>query len=181
MSNVVDNIVAFKILYMLVTPFDKTDAYKLGVIDSDGKLLIKYKDQTSDQKNTYNALDRLVFSLKRLLGKIPGGKSQIASLAAAYWLVKEAYENGTKLTEENVQHTLKVIDEGLTLVEEELTVQNFLKFYEEMGAGVVGGGTSIANKTGTAVSTDIPVIKVGKKKTPTPIARRSPIKIKEIK
>lgn len=177
MSNVVDNIVAFKIIYMLVTPFDKTEAYKHGVIDADGKLLIKYKDQTSDQKNTYNALDRLVFSLKRLLGKIPGGKSQIASLAAAYWLVKEAYENGTKLTEDNVQSTLKLVNEGLILVEEELTIENFMKFYEEMGAGAVGGGgamptNTIANRTGASVSTDIPVIKVGAKKKKTPIARR---------
>jgi hypothetical protein len=179
MANVVDNLLAFKILYMLVTPFDKTEAFKRGVIDKDGTVLVKVKDQTPEQKEAYDLLDRLVFSLKRLLGKLPGGKSQIASLAAAYYLVKESYEGGTSINEQRVKNMLDIIEEGVILVEEQLTVLNFIKLYEE-GEGGAMPVNAIANKVGASVSTDIPVIKVGKNKKPTPIARRKPLGVKEV-
>lgn len=177
MANIVDNLIALKVLYMLVTPFEKTEAFKLGVIDKDGNVIVKAKDRSYEQKNSYDALDRLVFSLKRLLGKLPGGKSQIASLAAAYYLVKESYENRIPLTEQRVKNILSLVNEGVVLVEEQLVVEQFLELYEEMGAGVVGGGSpmptnAIANKTGASVATDQPVIRVGAKKKKTPIARR---------
>ena len=38
MSRIVDNLVAYRILSMLVTPFDETEAYKLGIIDAHGKI-----------------------------------------------------------------------------------------------------------------------------------------------
>lgn len=171
MANYVDNLIAFRILYKLITPFDKTEAYKRGVIDADGKVLVKIKDQTPEQKDAYDMLDRLVFSLKRLLGKIPGGKSQIASLAAAYYLVKEAYENKTTIKADRVDEVVRRINEGLTLIEEELTVQNFMTFYEE---GEGGAATTIANRTGAAVSTDVPKILVGKNHK-VPVARRKKV------
>lgn len=171
----IDNLAAFRILYMLVTPFDQTDAFKLGVIDKDGNVLVKIRDQTPAQRDAYDMLDRLVFSLKRLLGKLPGGKSQIASLAAAYYLVKEAYENKTTITQDLVEKVLTVVDSGVTLVEEEILVEKFLRVYEDgAAAGVGGGGTmpvnTIANRAGASVATDIPTILARKKKTP--LARR---------
>lgn len=170
----IDNLAAFRILYMLVTPFDQTDAFKLGVIDKDGNVLVKIRDQTPDQRDAYDMLDRLVFSLKRLLGKLPGGKSQIASLAAAYYLVKEAYENKTTITQDLVEKVLTVVDSGVTLVEEEILVEKFLRVYEDGAAAGVGGGAmpvnTIANRAGASVATDIPTILAKKKKTP--LARR---------
>lgn len=160
-NNVVDNLLAFRIVYGLVTPFDKTPAYKAGVIDKNGNLLIKSKDQTAEQKHTYSALDRLIFSLKRLLGKLPGGKSQIASVAAAYYLVKESYESGIPLNEQRVKNILHIIDEGVILVEEQLIVEEFMLALEEMGVGAIGG---IANRVGTAVATDQPVVNPKRKR-----------------
>ena len=164
-----DNLIAFRVLYMLVTPFDKTEAFKTGVIDAEGNVLVKAKDRTSDQKKSYDTLDRVVFSLKRLLGKVPGGKSQIASLAAAYYLIKEHLSNGTEIGEDS-RHTFnKIINEDILLVEEQMVVEDFLDMYEEMGAGVVGGGAAggepskIANVTGAKVSTDQPVVNPKKK------------------
>ena len=46
MSNTLDNLIAFKVLSMLVTPFEKSDAFKFGIIDKDGKALKKVKDLT---------------------------------------------------------------------------------------------------------------------------------------
>jgi hypothetical protein len=60
MSQMVDNLIAFKILYMLVTPFEDTPAYKLGVIDKNGNPLKKIKDMDQEERNNYDMLHRLV-------------------------------------------------------------------------------------------------------------------------
>lgn len=174
MANVVDNLIALRILHALVTPFEKTEAFKRGVIDAEGNVIVKVKNRSPQQKDAYDMLDRLVFSLKRLIGKLPGGKSQVASLAAAYYLVKEAYVNKTSIKQEQVDTMFKIINEGITLAEEEITVEDFLKIYEEgEGAGAPSGGTTIANKVGAGVSTDIPTIRLGVKKKKTPMAVRA--------
>ena len=84
----------YQFLKKLVTPFEKTDAFKLGIIDEKGKILKKRRDlETSEEKSAYNLSDTLVWHLKKILGKIPFGKSKLASYAAALWLIKEQ-DNG---------------------------------------------------------------------------------------
>lgn len=167
-----DNVIALKVLYMLVTPFDKTEAFKLGVIDKDGNLQVKVKDQTPEQKRVYNYLDRLIFNIKRLIGKVPGGKSLFASYVAALYLIKE----DTKMTQAQLESTFnsilsKIIDHDITLVEESIIVEKFLKAIEEDGEG---GAPAPANVTGSAVSTDIPVVR---KKKPPIATRKLPLKV----
>ena len=84
----------YQFLKKLVTPFEKTDAFKLGIIDEKGKILKRRRDlDTSEEKDAYNLSDTLVWNLKKILGKIPLGKSKLASYAAALWLIKEQ-DNG---------------------------------------------------------------------------------------
>ena len=85
----VDLFMTYKFIRLLTTKWNKTDAYKTGVIDDKGKLLVKGKDQTEKQKKSYQLFDKMVFNLKRILEKVPFGKSQIASYAAALFLLKE--------------------------------------------------------------------------------------------
>lgn len=92
-NQVVDTVIIFRILKKLVTPFNKTAAFKAGVIDKDGKILIRPGERTADQKKTITLLDRMVFNLKRLLAKVPGGKTQLATYVAALALLKEQVEN----------------------------------------------------------------------------------------
>ena len=62
-GRLINNLIAFKILYMLVTPFEKTEAYKRGIIDKDGNALKKTRDlKTEDDKDSYTQLDKLVLS-----------------------------------------------------------------------------------------------------------------------
>jgi hypothetical protein len=161
MSNTLDNLIAFKVLSMLVTPFEKSDAFKFGIIDKDGKALKKVKDlTTSQEKESYSALDRLVFNLKRLLAKVPGGKSQLASLIAAYWLIKESHQSYSTINEQQLNDLIDTIEtKNITFVEEEILIEKFLKQIGEDG---------IANVTGAAVSTDQAVIK----KTPKMFKRK---------
>tara|TARA_B100000902_G_C27025525_1_gene771793 strand:- start:111 stop:698 length:588 start_codon:yes stop_codon:yes gene_type:complete len=81
---------ALRFLRLLTTPFNKTKAFELGIIDANGKVLRKSKTlKDNDEKSAYTVFHRLVFNIKRLLGKAPGGKSALASYAAALFLIKE--------------------------------------------------------------------------------------------
>ena len=90
MSRVVDALIAYRLLKLLVTPFNKTKAYKMGIIDDKGKVLIKKRDfareipsnKRSEAINSYTLLIRFVFNLKRLLSKV-GVRGPLGSAAAA--------------------------------------------------------------------------------------------------
>ena len=89
-SPAIDAFITFRFLKLLVTPFDKTEAFKYGIIDKSGKVLRKYKTlERIDERKAYTILHRLVFNIKRLIEKLPGGKSRLASYAAALFLIKE--------------------------------------------------------------------------------------------
>ena len=112
----VELFITYKFLRLLVTPWKKTEAYDEGVINDKGKLLVKVKDQTSSQKKTYTTFHRLVFNIKRLMEKIPFGKTRIASYAAALYLLKEE----TDMAEEDILKVLEDLgyDTSLDLNEE---------------------------------------------------------------
>ena len=89
-SPAIDAFITFRFLKLLVTPFNKTEAFKFGIIDERGKVLRKYKTLAKiEERNAYTILHRLVFNIKKLLEKLPGGKSRLASYAAALFLIKE--------------------------------------------------------------------------------------------
>ena len=127
MSRIVDNLIAFRILQKLVRPFKDTDAYRLGIIDDKGKNLIKTNMfTTSAQRDAYTYLDRLAFNVKKIINRLPGGESKMKNLVAALFLVKEYYESKdrtTSLMEDRYIKLLEKIDDGVVLVEEEITVK----------------------------------------------------------
>lgn len=82
-----DLVYTLRFLTLLTTPFEETNAYKEGLIDKDGKKL--KKPTTTKEKEVYNYFHRLVFNIKKLIEKVPGGKSKIASYTAALLLIKE--------------------------------------------------------------------------------------------
>jgi len=163
MSQVVDNLVAFRVLYMLVTPFERTDAFKLGIIDKEGNNLIKSSSFTSsEQKRAYTYLHRLVFKLKKIINKV-GGESRLKSMVAALWLVKEQYASNSRSTaylEEQFVETLKKLD-TISLIEEEILVTDFVYTLSEDGA--MGGAPTNAVGTGTNVGLDQPFVKKKRK------------------
>ena len=74
---------------MLVTPFEKTQAFKRGIIDADGKVLVKMRDVKGTARKHYTMLHRFVFNLKRILRKVGLG-SRLGSFAVALaLLIKE--------------------------------------------------------------------------------------------
>ena len=86
-SGVANLIFTYSFLKRLVTPFNETDAYKLGIIDERGKKIKSPK--TTEELNSYSTFERLVFNIKKIIERLPGGKSKLASYAAALFLIKE--------------------------------------------------------------------------------------------
>ena len=78
---------ALRFLRLLTTKWEKTSAFNLGIVDKNGKIL--KKPQTAEEKSAYNTFHKLVYNIKRLINKIPLGKSTLASYAAALFLIKE--------------------------------------------------------------------------------------------
>jgi hypothetical protein len=75
----------------------------LGLIDDKGEKL--KKPYTEKEKSAYNTFHRLVFNIKKLINKVPGGKSKIASYASALYLIKEKLNLSDKSLE-------KILREG---------------------------------------------------------------------
>ena len=119
-SPAIDAFITFRFLKLLVTPFNKTEAFKFGIIDERGKVLKKYKTlERMEERRAYTILHRLVFNIKKLIEKVPGGKSRIATYAAALFLIKEHvdqyHDSDGKLVEKEFYKYLKDND----LIEEE--------------------------------------------------------------
>ena len=90
-----------RFLRLLTTKFEDTTAFKLGLIDKEGKKL--RSPETSEEKSAYNTFHRLAFNLKKLLAKVPGGSSKFASYAAALFLIKEKLDLRDKSIERIVE------------------------------------------------------------------------------
>ena len=115
-TRAIDTVIVFRILKLLTTPWEEQAAYKEGLIDLKGKRIKKEKVNTTERKNSYTFLHRLVFNLKRIIEMIPFGKTRIASYAAALFLIKEHCElSGTKLDKEVFKYLQEagLLEEGL--------------------------------------------------------------------
>ena len=89
-SQATDLYAALRFLRLLTTRWEDTNAFKVGIIDADGKQLIKGRDVPSEHKKYYTLFHRLVFNIKRLLQKVPiVGKSILLNYASALLLLKE--------------------------------------------------------------------------------------------
>ena len=90
---------AFRFVRMMVMDWSSWDAYKLGIIDENGKRNRNVKIDTDEKKSAYTPFIRLAANIKRLVAKIPGGGSKLGSFASALYLIKERFnltEKGLK-------------------------------------------------------------------------------------
>lgn len=121
--SLVNYYIVYQILKRLTTDFKNWKAFKLGVIDEKGKVLIPYRDRNLEQRQSLSTLDVLIMNLKKILGRLPGGSSKFATYTAALFLLKE-----DNITEENFHKFLKEVDHNHV---------NML-IAEEHGAGFFG-------------------------------------------
>ena len=85
-----DALFALRFLRLLTTPWEKTNAYRKGIIDAKGNVILSGNNVPSSDRKYYTIFHRLVFNIKKLIDKIPViGKSIITKYAAALFLLKE--------------------------------------------------------------------------------------------
>ena len=86
-SRGIDFLITYRVVKLMVTPFEKQEAYKFGIIDDKGKVLRKYKTlKLEKERRSYTLLHRFVFNLKRILKKVGLG-SKLGSFAVALALL----------------------------------------------------------------------------------------------
>jgi len=101
MGRAIDLFVTYRFIKLLVTPFDKTPAFKLGIIDKNGN---RIKEKTvsrgmqptvligDEQRSAYTILHKLVFNIKKIFGKVPGLRTKLGTYAAALFLLKDTFK-----------------------------------------------------------------------------------------
>lgn len=102
-----DLVYTFRFLRLLTTPFEETEAFKLGIIDKNGKRNKEFKLNTMDNRDKYNdyytPFHRLVFNIKKIMAKAPGGSTRLASYATALYLLKEKFSISDKKINEALE------------------------------------------------------------------------------
>lgn len=103
-----DLVYTFRFLRLLTTKFEDTEAFKLGIIDKDGKRNKEFTLNTMDNrdkyKEFYTPFHRLVFNIKKIMDKAPGGGSRLASYAAALYLLKEKFNVWDSHIDKGLEH-----------------------------------------------------------------------------
>ena len=158
MGQIIDTVIVYQILRKLVTPFIQMPAYHMGIIDANGDFLKKVSTLTTAEKETVTTLDVLVINLKRILGKLPGGATRLASLAAALYLIKA---HG-KVNESNITDTLFTLEEDF-------------KRYMQEDAPVNATGPAVAGTTGAPIITKTASSKYKEQNKKMAITKRIPI------
>lgn len=146
-NKLVDIYILYRIVKDLSTPFEETDAFKLGLIDKKGDRLRdstgkKVKADTKEQRDADTYYDRFIRNLKKVMSKVGLG-SKIATFAAALWLIKEETERKHTLTEDSFKDEDGVLTEIVANIRylEKNSNKNYNELQEE-----------IANATGAAVA-----------------------------
>jgi hypothetical protein len=145
-ARLADAYVTYRILRLLATPIENSDAYKMGIINADGK---KIKNPTTpSEKDAYSLLQRFVFKVQRALMKSPDRNAKrLLTVAAAMSILREHDETILETyteqdiealldmyeTDENVERQSKLLEHNL------IPFSSFLK-EEGVVANAVGAG-----------------------------------------
>lgn len=171
MISTTDNIYATRVMYMLLKPFNKQKAFKLGIIDSDGKKIKEPK--TKAEEDSYTLLHQLAFELKKVINKLPGNEYRVKQIAMAMQLLNRKNipsQYLQNLTEVRVDYLKKlnfILENEITLIEEEFLIESLLenvyKMTEEGEGGVVNSTAGISAAPGEEAVVIDPKKKKGNK------------------
>ena len=135
MGRAIDLFVTYRFLKLLPTPFEKTDAFKFGIIDEKGNRIKKPKSSlpavdlnTTEMKNSYTILHKLVFNIKKIFGKVPGLRTKVGTYAAALFLLKDTFKESVDDPDMFEKEFMKYLKE------------NNIEFDDEISEEVIGFG-----------------------------------------
>ena len=132
---IVDLYLVYQFLKRLTMSFDTWPSFKTGVINDKGEILIKKQNRSREQNNSFGKFDLMILKLKKLLAKIPGGSTKLASYAAALWLIKENNEHADEaLMEQQLVSYMDYIKENVDVN------KKFNLIFEDAIVNSVGSG-----------------------------------------
>lgn len=147
MSKAIDIFILYRIIKDLSTPFEKTEAFKLGLVDKKGQRTRdsqgkKRLPKTKQEKDADGYYERFIRNVKKLFAKVGLG-SKTATFAAALLLMKESVDSKFALNDESFEDEDLVLEELVLTMRylEKNTNKNLRQLEEE-----------IANVTGPAVA-----------------------------
>jgi len=127
MGRAIDLFVTYRFIRLLTTPFADSDAYKLGIIDENGRRTDKQLT-TAKEKNSYTVLHKLVFNIKKIFGKVPGLRTKLGTYAAALFLLKDTFKEHIEDPDMFEKEFLKYLKENNIelddTIAEEVTLDN---------------------------------------------------------
>lgn len=114
MARLADLYLTYQFVTRLITPFDQWDAFKLGIISSEGKVLKKRKTlNTEEEKRAWGYFDIVAANVKKLITKLPGGDSKLMTYAATGLLMREEYYHlDEEYIEKIVEDLVNVVGQG---------------------------------------------------------------------
>ena len=111
MGRAIDLFVTYRFIRLLTTPFEKTDAFKLGIIDKNGVRTDK-KLYKVEERNAYTVLHKLVFNIKKIFAKVPGLRTKVGTYAAALFLLKDTFKEHVEDPQMFEKEFLKYLEEN---------------------------------------------------------------------
>ena len=152
MGRAVDLFVTYRFIKLLTTPFEKTDAFKLGIIDKDGNRIRKPNSSqveveltTSQLKNSYTILHKLVFNIKKIFSKLPILKTKIGTYAAALFLLKDTFKEHMQDPDIFEKEFMKFLKENNVVLDTEIS-EEVIGFGEVLPKGEYLLKNDILNK-----------------------------------
>ena len=152
MGRAVDLFVTYRFIKLLTTPFEKTEAYKLGIIDKDGNRIKKERStkpavelSTTELKNAYTILHKLVFNIKKIFNKIPGLRSKLGTYAAALFLLKDTFKESVSDPDMFEKEFVKYLKEEDIELDDEIS-EEVIGFGEQLPKGRYRLKQDILNK-----------------------------------
>lgn len=130
MNSVLELYLISKLVSLMTQEWTETDAYKLGIIDKNGKFLKKYRQlKTTQERLAFSTLHRFAFNLKKLIESLPGGKFKVAKYLTVWALFREEKDSNLN-----------------TLFEEDFSNLNRM-FEHEYSENSNGAGESVNGKS----------------------------------
>ena len=152
MGRAIDLFVTYRFLKLLTTPFAKTDAFKLGIIDEKGNRIKKPKSTqplvplaTVEQKNSYTILHKLVFNIKKIFDKVPGLRTKVGTYAAALFLLKDTFKESVEDPDVFEKEFMKFLKENNVELDNEIN-EEVIGFGEVLPKGNYVLSNDILNK-----------------------------------
>ena len=141
MGRAIDLFVTYRFLRLLTTPFEDTDAFKLGIIDEKGNRVRLPKStkpavelSTSELKGAYTILHKLVFNIKKLFNKIPGLRTKVGTYAAALFLLKDTFKESVDDPDMFEKEFVKFLKENNIELDDEIS-EDVIGFGEVLPKG----------------------------------------------